>query len=242
MTHDISDPSKLYDHVILAVDLGSAKQILSDSLEQLRERNSAVERALARIKNDLKHLDKAPPFKILKVWFDKQLERDRNHPILQTPQHSPINLIVQLHQVEQQYRDWVAKTGGSVMEFHLYCWSHGEVEDDKVWEIISPTVREIYPEIFDSNFKILASYVKSGDSCASFKNGTAQHRPRAIFPSKCGIPNLGLAGDWLRTDYPSALTERSVSTAIESVNQVLLAEGIQQVPLTVTTSFGPGFI
>lgn len=215
---------------------------MSDSLEQLREKNSAVERALARINNDLKHLDKAPPFKILKVWFDKQLERDCNHPILQTPQHSPINLIVQLHQVEQQYRDWVAKTGGSVMEFHLYCWSHGEVEDDKVWEIISPTVREIYPEIFDSNFKILASYVKSGDSCASFKNGTAQHRPRAIFPSKCGITNLGLAGDWLRTDYPSALTERSVSTAIESVNQVLLAEGIQQVPLTVTTSFGPGFI
>lgn len=128
------------------------------------------------------------------------------------------------------------------MEFHLYTWSHGDIEDGKIWQIIAPTVRDIYPEVIDKKFKILASHVVSGNSCAAFKNGTAKYRPRASYPSKCGISNLGLAGDWLRTDYPSALTERAVSTAIESVNQILSAEGVKQIPIVVTTSSGPGFI
>lgn len=53
--------------------------------------------------------------------------------------------------------EWASETGGSVIEFHLYTWSQNfdpNTEDSKVWELISPTVKLIYPEIFDRNFKV----------------------------------------------------------------------------------------
>jgi hypothetical protein len=33
--------------------------------------------------------------------------------------------------------------------------------DEQIWPLISPTVKLIYPEIFDRNFKVLAYHVNS---------------------------------------------------------------------------------
>jgi uncharacterized protein with NAD-binding domain and iron-sulfur cluster len=103
-----------------------------------------------------------------------------------------------------------------VIEFHLYTFSKSfpkETTDDKIWDLISPTVKKILPEIFEKEFKLLAYHVNSYENFASYERGLYVHRPSVnTVAEKCLLPNIYLAGDWIKTAYPAALMERAVST------------------------------
>jgi uncharacterized protein with NAD-binding domain and iron-sulfur cluster len=103
-----------------------------------------------------------------------------------------------------------------VIEFHLYTFSKhfpANTSNDKIWGLIRPTVNQIYPEIIDRDFKVLAYNVNGYQNFASFEKGLHKFRPLVNTPSeKCQLPNLYLAGDWVNTRYPSALMERAVTT------------------------------
>ncbi|XP_070573119.1 carotenoid phi-ring synthase-like [Ptychodera flava] len=232
-------PEEHFDHVVLATDLEGVQSIMGSTLTKYKSGDS-IHNSLSKFVEKTSRLSIAPPYKVLRVWFDKQL---KNAPsILETPEFFPINLIVQYHMLEEEFAEWANETGGSVLEFHLYTWEYGQVSDEEVWDIISPTVKVIYPEIFDRQFKTLAYHVHSFQNFPSFQAGLHIHRPKSTFAAECGIENLALAGDWLHTDYPSALMERAVSTGREAANQILLLDHIRQVPLTVTSSYGPGLL
>ncbi|XP_072033265.1 carotenoid phi-ring synthase-like [Amphiura filiformis] len=240
ITNDTT-PGRYYDYVVMATDLPAIKNILTNTAEMYQNKPSLsgrVEKILQKITN----LNVAPPYKVMRVWFDMQLEDSRAKTILETPNFVPINLVAQYHKLEKQYIEWANKTGGSVMEFHLYTWAHGDVPDANVWGIISPAVKQIYPEIFDRNFTILAYHVNTYQNFPSFEMGSASFRPNCTFAMQCGIPNAVFAGDWLHTSYPSALMERAVSTGREAANEILLKDRVKQVPLVVTSSYGPGIL
>ena len=130
-----------------------------------------------------------------------------------------------------------------MVEFHLYTWSQNfdpNTDDSKVWGLISPTAKLIYPEIFDRDFKVLAYHVNKYQNFASFQKGLMPMRPKTDACSQANLNNFYLAGDWIKTDYPSALMERAVSTGREAANQVLLKDHVRQASLTVVNLKGPG--
>jgi isorenieratene synthase len=163
--------------------------------------------------------------------------------ILETPDFNPINLVAQYHQLEVEFTEWAARTGGSVIEFHCYTWSKylPPSRDDQVWDMISPTVKKIYPEIFDRDFKVLDLHVNSFQNFASFEQGLINYRPYTDSLDKLFLKNVFVAGDWVRTPFPSALMERAVSTGRLAANEVLIRDKVRQVPLTVVNPKGPGF-
>ena len=90
-----------------------------------------------------------------------------------------------------------------------------ETTNDKVWELISPTVKKILPEIFERNFKLLAYHVNSFQNFASYEKGLYVNRPSVdTIAKKCLLPNMYIAGDWIKTAYPASLMERAVSTGM----------------------------
>lgn len=224
-----------YDWVVLATDLKGVKSILRNS--QYDELSSAASFDL--VNNVQKHMELAPEYRILRVWFDKQLDSTRPD-IVETPQHAPINLIAQYHLIEKEFMDWASKSGGSVLEFHLYDWKLGNVSDDQVWEVIRLTAYSIWPEL--SGFKVLASVVRKYDNFPSFNAGSHQYRPTPDYAVELGISNLLLAGDWLATDYPCALMEKAVTTGREAANVILEADGVRQVQMVVNSKYGPGIL
>ncbi|XP_033120151.1 uncharacterized protein LOC117119432 isoform X2 [Anneissia japonica] len=235
-----TETKEQFDHVILATDLIGTQKILNKT--QLNyPLDSSIGRKLQCLQTKVGKLPTAPRYKVFRAWFDKQLH---NRPdILETPDYTPVNLIAQYHMLEEQPAMWANKTGGSVLEFHLYTWQQKDIPDAAVWDIIKPTVNQIYPEICDENFTMLAYHVNSfEDNFPSFKIKTEVYRPNVTYPVECGIPNLSFAGDWLHTSYPSALMERSVSTGRQAANHILLTERIRQVSLLVTSSYGPGIL
>ena len=107
-----------------------------------------------------------------------------------------------------------------MIEFHLYTFSKlfpKDTPDEQVWDLISPTVKLIYPEIFERDFKLLAYHVNSYENFASYEKGLNAFRPSVnSISEKCLIPNVYIAGDWIKTSYPAALMERAVSTGNKS--------------------------
>ena len=126
----------------------------------------------------------------------------------------------------------------------MYTWSKyfpKDTPDNEVWDLISPTVKEIYPEIFTNNFKVLFTHVNSYENFSSFQKGFFKYRPTTRSLADNGLTNAFLAGDWIKTDYPSALMERAVSTGREAANEILLKDHVQQAPMLVVNKKGPGF-
>lgn len=228
--------SAKYDSVILATDVGATKRILARSVAQ----DSESELLLTKLQSCVNPLKVAPPYKVLRVWFDKK-PNDTIPDCLETPQHRPINLLARFELLEDESRAWANKTGGSVIEFHLYATPElVGLSDSEIWPTIRNTVLDIMPEMADAN--VIASSVGSYENFTSFDCGQGLLRPTSTEPQKLGVSNLTFAGDWLKTDYPSALMERAVCTGREAANSICFADGVREEGLVVTADFGPGLI
>ncbi|XP_033628254.1 15-cis-phytoene desaturase, chloroplastic/chromoplastic-like [Asterias rubens] len=239
---DTEHPSERFDHVVLASGLDGTKTILQNSLQKLKPEDKITQGRLEKVlKNHLTKLPLAPPFKILTVWFDKQLEGSYKPDVVQTPSFPPITFVAQYHVLKEDFALWANQSGGSVFMFHMFAWEQDEVPDDKIWNFIAPSVREIFPEIFERGFKVLAYNVGGSDKYPSYAKGLEKHRPTVKFPKEYGFPNLVVAGNWLHVDYPTALIERPISTGREAANQILLSDHVRQASLVVTHSHGPGY-
>ncbi len=235
----LNDEDVRFDHVVLATNLHGVKAVLAASS------SFPNPDALAALRHQVSHLEHAPPYKVLRAFFDKRLEGAyADETVLETPDAAPVNLVAQYHLLEEESARWAASTGGSVLEFHLYTWEGGVEADEDVhalWAYLQPTVcTYILPELCTRNFTLLDGAVAHHDDFPSFRKGLHRYRPMSRTPAELGLPRLALAGDWLATDYPSALMERAVATGREAANVVLLQDGVRQVPLPVTTPHGPG--
>lgn len=225
-----------YDSVILATDVGATQSILNNSVSTDFE----SETALGKLQKKTEGLKIAPPYKVLRVWFDKK-PNDSIPDCLETPQHRPINLLARFELLEQESKEWSDRTGGSVLEFHLYTTPElVGLPDEDIWPAIRDTVLEIMPEMADAN--VIASHVGSFHNFTSFDCGQGSLRPTATEPRELGVQNLLFAGDWLKTEYPSALMERAVCTGREAANAICYEDGVREESLMVTADFGPGLL
>ena len=191
---DGSDDPTVYDHVIMTAELNAVQSIFNRTYE-IYNQNPIIEPVLVKCNNEtLGQLKMAPDYKVMRIWFDKQMNASAPD-ILETPDYTPINLIAQYHLLEAEFANWANRTGGSVVEFHIYTWSKyfdTNVTDDQVWSLISPTVQLIYPEIFDRNFSILAYNVNSYQNFASFEHGLFFIRPYTDTFAKNNLTNFYL--------------------------------------------------
>ena len=226
--------SATYDWVILAADVNGAKAILDASVGADAASVAALTKARAR----LAPMGTAPPYRILRVWFDRQLNADRPD-VMETPQHDPVALICQFHQLEEESKAWAADTGGAIIEFHLYALDGplASAPDSEVWSHIRPTVLEVVPELTTAN--VVGSTLGNYDNFSSFATGMGKVRPFCDSFEADGIANLRLCGDWIRSPAPSALMERSVMTGRQAANSCRVVDGVREVAYDHVTPVGP---
>ncbi|CEL94580.1 unnamed protein product [Vitrella brassicaformis CCMP3155] len=232
-----------YDGVVIAADLKAVQRILKRTVEHTQKDTAASQAILSRLSalsDRVNALPIAPPYKVIRVWLDQPLNADRPD-IMETPDWSPVNLVAQYHMLEDDASEWAKRTGGAVVEFHCYTWTRPDTRDEEVWGVIRPTVVMILPEVEERSIRVVGYHVESHHNFPSFSRGTNAARPNFDTPlQQANITNLAFAGDWLRPTYPSALMERAVSTGRQAANLLLKRFGVQQVPLVVPPTNGPG--
>ena len=229
--------NEIYDAVILATDIPGSKSILNGS--STADTQSA--NALKTLQGSVQALKVAPHYSMLRVWFDKPT--DPNRPdvqrVIETPDFKPVHLLCLFHMLEKECQDWANANNGSIIEYHLYNTPELKgLSQEEVWKKVKPQSDKVLPELADA--KPLAFTLKGYDNFTSFEVGQASIRPQSDSARAVGISNLGLAGDWISTNYPSALMERAISTGRECANQILLDDRVRQVELRVAKSRGPG--
>lgn len=224
-----------YDWVVLSTDVPGVHRVMAGSTA-----DGAATPRLAAIRAQLGGLELAPPYRILRIWTDRRLPT--TYPdLIETPQHDPLALIIQFHQLEGESRAWAAQTGGGIYEFHLYSIDPEleAVADDRVWEAISPVVTQVVPEL--AGHRVLGSTVGNHHDFTSFATGQGKRRPSVTGLSRHGITNLLCAGDWVHADTPSALMERAVLTGRLAANAIRDANGVREVGYEFVSTSGPGW-
>jgi len=81
---------------------------------------------------------------------------------------------------------------------------------------------EIVPELRGAT--ILHRELVNQKNFSGFPPRSHAQRPT----SATAVPNLFLAGDWVRMPFPCALMERAVSSGFLAANEILSREGLQR--------------
>jgi carotenoid phi-ring synthase / carotenoid chi-ring synthase len=229
--------SEKYDQVILACDIPGAQKILAQSVAL----DSPSKASLKELVDGVSKMKVAPPYRVLRVWFNKPTRADRpqNQACIETPDFLPIHLIGIFNMLEAESRAWSEKNNGSVVEYHLYNTPEFEgLSKEEVWKRIETLAMKITPEL--KGAQPLAMSMGSYENFTSYEVGQATLRPDMLSARGVGISNLGLAGDWMRTPYPSALMEKAICSGLECANVILAEDNVRKVKLKVSRGQGPG--
>lgn len=227
-----------FDAVVLATDVKGAQRIL----EKSEAEDDASQIALDALRSKVMAQKVAPPYSVLRVFFDKPLrERPFHECVIETPQFRPINLIINFSVLEQESIAWCRARQGSILEYHLYTTPEFVgMAPDAIWQTIRPLALRVHPELEAA--KALDFALGTYDNFSSFGVGEGRQRPTPILPRTLGLKNLTLAGDWIALSYPNALMERSVTTGREAANRILLDDGVRQALVYAAKSRGPGLV
>jgi isorenieratene synthase len=195
---------------------------------------------LAKLRAVADPLQTAPPYHVLRVWLDKAPPAG-TPDVIESPQHKPIHLYCWTHQLEDESAEYAHRSGGSVLELHLYDTPElVGLTKEQVWDKVKGTFAELEPTMADAGVRGMV--LGRHHDFTSYETGQAGARPAPDAASAAGIDNLAFAGDWVRTDYPSALMERAVATGREAANVALLRDDVRQVDVPHLRSRGPGLL
>lgn len=173
----------------------------------------------------LSALDQAPPFAVLRLWLDRDVNADRA-PFAGTAALGILDNISCVHRYQGEARRWAMRTGGSVIELHAYALpvSHHHNEALVRSDLIAQ-LHAVYPET--SSARVLDERLLLRSDCPSFVTGSYAHRLPVATPH----PRLKLAGDLVRLPFPTALMERAVTSGFVAANELLFDYGTAPEPI-----------
>ncbi|PZF87382.1 FAD-dependent oxidoreductase [Micromonospora deserti] len=197
-------------HVVLAVDppalatLVAASPALVELAPDLVRRMPAFGRP-------------APPYAVARYWCAGDVAADR--AVFSGVSRQPtLDSVTLYHRLENESRRWAERTGGSVVELHAYACEPG-VAAGELAERMWAELTALWPEAAGLRVRELRTRVEA--KAPAFTPGSHAGRPGV----RTDADGLYLAGDGVRTDFPSALMERAAATGIIAANHILRAEG-----------------
>lgn len=204
-----------FDHVVLAVDVGPAHDLLA---------GSTVQREAPGLVSDLATLRPVNRYANLRVWLDKDA-RDDLPPFTGTEHRTALDAICFFHRCEDESAEWVRRNGGAVLELHSYQLPDTLVSEEAIRAALLDDLRHFLPELRDAT--VLRDILLVRDDFSSPLVGQEAHRPAC----RTGIEGLYLAGDWVRIGIPGKLMEGAVTSGILATNAICDAEGIRGEPI-----------
>ncbi|MGN9775985.1 FAD-dependent oxidoreductase [Micromonospora sp. H33] len=158
-----------------------------------------------------------PPYAVARYWCDGDVDAGR--AVFSGVSRQPtLDSVTLYHRLENEPRRWAQRTGGSVLELHAYACDPG-VPAAELAERMWAELTTLWPEAARLRIRDLRARV--GAQAPAFTPGSHVWRPGV----RTDADGLYLAGDGIRTEFPSALMERSAATGIIAANHILRAEG-----------------
>ncbi|KAB1912059.1 FAD-dependent oxidoreductase [Micromonospora sp. AMSO31t] len=203
-------------HVVLAVDPPALAALVAASPGLLAAAPTLVARMPAFGRP-------GPPYAVARYWLDGDVRPDR--AVFSGVSRQPtLDSVTLYHRLEDEPRRWARRTGGSVVELHAYA-CEPNVPAGELAERMRAELAALWPEAAGLRVRELRARVEA--RAPAFTPGSHADRPGV----RTDAAGLYLAGDGIRTDFPSALMERSAATGIVAANHILRAEGAAAEPV-----------
>ena len=206
-------PQKLAaDYYVIAADVPGVQQLFS----------LTVGESGTGIKEQIEQLAIADPFAVARFWFDQDFPWQYSD-FTSLSGYRLTDSIALYHHIQQQFIDWAAQTGGSVVELHAYGYKE---RDFPTQEALLTTFTEELYEIVPSlkQARLIHQELVNQKNFSGYPPDSYPNRPE----TQSAIPNLFFAGDWVKMPFPCGLMERAVSSGLIAANEIMAKEGLQR--------------
>ncbi|OKH22985.1 UDP-galactopyranose mutase [Hydrococcus rivularis NIES-593] len=200
------------DYYVIATDVPGVQHLFGLMTGEV---NSTVK---ARVEK----LAIADPFAIGRFWFDRDFDWEHSN-FTSLSGYQLTDSITLYHRIQEQFIDWAKRTGGSVVELHAYCYKEKDFPTQEVLlETFEQELYEIVPELAQAT--VLHRELVNQKNFSGYPPNSYCDRPQ----TSTEIPNLMLAGDWVKMPFPCGLMERAVSSGLLAANEILQREGVHR--------------
>lgn len=210
------------DYFVLACDVPGLKGIVS--------RSALPQHDFVRSVADLGVAD---PYIVWRLWLDREC------PPMAVPFYTVsgwryTDSIAIYSQMQPAYEDWARRHRGSVLELHAYAVAPEHVvEEAEIKRIMRAELDELIPQL--KGAKVLYDVYAMQQNFPRWAPGDYQGRPGI----DTDVPNLFLAGDFVRLEVPANLMEAATMTGRIAANRILAAEGLRENPIPTVDLKGP---
>ena len=210
------------DAVVLATDVSTVKAIVAAS-PTLNDPNWRASIDTLRVTN---------AFAVWRLWLDRPVAGGRAQ-FAGTAGVGPLDNISVFELLEDESRDWAARTGGSVVELHAYALPAGTTDAEALKRELLAGLHRLYPET--AGAKIIEERFLLRQDCPAFAPGSYATRPETATPWR----GLALAGDFVKLPFPTALMERAAAAGFLAASTLLDAWDVCPEPLWSVALRGP---
>jgi isorenieratene synthase len=203
------------DHVVLATDPRSAREIVAGS--------PGLTALAPRLAEQMAAVRTAPPYAVSRIWTAQDCAPQRS-VFTSVAEEATLDSVTLYHRIERAAGQWARRNGGAVIELHAYAAPDG-IDAAELTKRMWSELGALWPET--NAMPILDIEERVGDDAPAFAPGSDSTRPGV----RSDADGLYLAGDWLRVPFPAALMERAAGSAILAVNAILQGHGVQAAPL-----------
>ncbi len=206
---------KEYDYCILALDVKHLP-ILIDNSPSLSQFSKFYKQAV--------HVKTSARYAVYRVWTDSF--EDMDYPFFVfTDRLKCLDSITFYHKMEKESRAWSDKNNGGIFELHCYALPKDLSEDHEIKKQLLAELFHYLPEL--KQMKIRHEYFQHREDFSAFHTGLYKNRPGI----KTELPNLFLAGDWVKMDNCTMLMEAAYTSGSIAANEIFIKEKLRENPL-----------
>jgi carotenoid phi-ring synthase / carotenoid chi-ring synthase len=208
--------SERFDYLILASDVVGTKTIC---------RNSPwIKTASEKTYSELMSLTASAGYAVYRLWLDGRTGAHLPVFII-TEKQDVLDSVTFYHQFDRSAAQWANRSGGGVYELHCYALPAESLADEGLKAAFLAELYFYFPELRDAT--IIQDHLQVRHDFTAFYTNLNTNRPEF----KTAIPNLYLAGDWVKTAMPAMLMEGAFTSGLLCANSILTNHGLQEEPV-----------
>ena len=208
--------SEPFDYLILAADVVGTKSICANS--------PWIRTSSEKTYSELMSLKASGGYAVYRIWLDKRTAAELPVFII-TEKHEVLDSVTFYHQFDRSAAEWAQGSGGGVYELHCYALPSDALSEEAVKAAFLAELHFYFPELQDA--KIIYNHLQLRHDFSAFYTNLNKSRPGFT----TAIPNLYLAGDWVKTGIPAMLMEGAYTSGIMCANSILTKHGLQEEPV-----------
>lgn len=201
-----------YDYCVLCTDVKHIQPLIQ---------NATGFHQFDEFQKSIVALQVSDRYAVLRIWTDKFEEKDQPFFIF-TDRFECLDSITLYHKMEKTSKKWSEDHKGGIFELHSYALPDNLKDEESIRTALMNEFFHYFPEL--KELKIRHSFFQHRQDFPAFHVGNHDQRPTI----KTEVPNLFLAGDWVKMNNPIMLMEAAYTSGSLAANCILSQEGLQE--------------